>query len=73
MELLHSADFWIGLVKIVWINIILSGDNAVDSCARIHKQISQYSASPRIELAIIGLDSGYHRLNGGIKVRLRNV
>ncbi|MBN9411687.1 MAG: TerC family protein [Burkholderiales bacterium] len=29
MELLSNADFWIGLVKIVWINIILSGDNAV--------------------------------------------
>ncbi|MEI6732686.1 MAG: TerC family protein [Comamonadaceae bacterium] len=29
MELLQSADFWIGLLKIVWINIILSGDNAV--------------------------------------------
>ena len=29
MELLHSVDFWIGLLKIVWINIILSGDNAV--------------------------------------------
>ena len=29
MEFLHSADFWIGLIKIVWINIILSGDNAV--------------------------------------------
>src|SRR3954468_13321601 len=29
MELLYSADFWIGLIKIVWINIILSGDNAV--------------------------------------------
>jgi YjbE family integral membrane protein len=29
MELLQSADFWIGLAKIVWINIILSGDNAV--------------------------------------------
>ncbi len=29
MEFLHNADFWIGLVKIVWINIILSGDNAV--------------------------------------------
>ena len=28
-QLLHSADFWIGLVKIIWINIILSGDNAV--------------------------------------------
>ncbi|RYX94113.1 MAG: TerC family protein [Comamonadaceae bacterium] len=26
---MHSADFWIGLVKIIWINIILSGDNAV--------------------------------------------
>ena len=29
MEFLNSADFWIGLVKIIWINIILSGDNAV--------------------------------------------
>src|SRR4051794_7736943 len=29
MELLQSIDFWIGLVKITWINIILSGDNAV--------------------------------------------
>lgn len=29
MELLQNADFWIGLIKICWINIILSGDNAV--------------------------------------------
>ena len=29
MEMLQSVDFWIGLVKIIWINIILSGDNAV--------------------------------------------
>ncbi|NCA00106.1 MAG: TerC family protein [Betaproteobacteria bacterium] len=29
MEMLQSADFWIGLMKIIWINIILSGDNAV--------------------------------------------
>ncbi len=29
MEFLQSTDFWIGLLKIVWINIILSGDNAV--------------------------------------------
>ena len=29
MEMLHNVDFWIGLLKIVWINIILSGDNAV--------------------------------------------
>ena len=29
MEWLDSADFWIGLLEIVWINIILSGDNAV--------------------------------------------
>ncbi|QNP58612.1 TerC family protein [Paenacidovorax monticola] len=29
MEFLSTADFWIGLLKIVWINIILSGDNAV--------------------------------------------
>ena len=29
MEFLQSPDFWVGLVKIIWINIILSGDNAV--------------------------------------------
>jgi len=29
MDLLASAEFWIGLLKITWINIILSGDNAV--------------------------------------------
>ena len=29
MEAMLGADFWIGLFKIVWINIILSGDNAV--------------------------------------------
>ncbi|MEI7786383.1 MAG: TerC family protein [Betaproteobacteria bacterium] len=29
MELLQSTEFWIGLLKIIWINIILSGDNAV--------------------------------------------
>ena len=29
MEMLQDADFWIGLIKIIWINIILSGDNAV--------------------------------------------
>jgi len=29
MEFLQTTDFWIGLLKIIWINIILSGDNAV--------------------------------------------
>ena len=29
MDFLSGPDFWIGLVKIIWINIILSGDNAV--------------------------------------------
>ena len=29
MEFLSDANFWIGLMKIIWINIILSGDNAV--------------------------------------------
>ena len=29
MEMLQTAEFWVGLVKIIWINIILSGDNAV--------------------------------------------
>jgi len=29
MELLQDPEFWVGLLKIIWINIILSGDNAV--------------------------------------------
>jgi YjbE family integral membrane protein len=29
MEFFNSPDFWLGLGKIIWINIILSGDNAV--------------------------------------------
>lgn len=29
MEMLYTPEFWIGLMKIIWINIILSGDNAV--------------------------------------------
>ena len=29
MEFLQTREFWIGLMKIIWINIILSGDNAV--------------------------------------------
>jgi YjbE family integral membrane protein len=29
MEALLTADFWIGIFKIIWIDVILSGDNAV--------------------------------------------
>ena len=29
MDWLYRLDFWLGLLQIVWINIILSGDNAV--------------------------------------------
>ena len=29
MELFNNPEFWVGLIKIIWINIILSGDNAV--------------------------------------------
>lgn len=29
MDMLQSSQFWIDLIKIIWINIILSGDNAV--------------------------------------------
>jgi YjbE family integral membrane protein len=29
MDIAITADFWIGLAKIIWINVILSGDNAV--------------------------------------------
>ena len=28
-EVFTGPDFWIGLLKIIWINIVLSGDNAV--------------------------------------------
>ena len=29
MDMLQNPEFWVGLLKIIWINIILSGDNAV--------------------------------------------
>jgi YjbE family integral membrane protein len=29
MEMLATAAFWIGLGKIIWVNLLLSGDNAV--------------------------------------------
>ena len=29
MDFLQTSEFWLGLLKIIWINIILSGDNAV--------------------------------------------
>src|SRR5438093_113696 len=29
MEMLVSHEFWVGLLAIIWINILLSGDNAV--------------------------------------------
>jgi YjbE family integral membrane protein len=29
MEMLATHEFWIGLLKIIWINLLLSGDNAV--------------------------------------------
>ncbi len=29
MEMLASHEFWIGLLKIIWVNLLLSGDNAV--------------------------------------------
>jgi YjbE family integral membrane protein len=29
MEMLASAAFWVGLGKIIWVNLLLSGDNAV--------------------------------------------
>lgn len=29
MEMLSTPDFWIGMLKIIWINLLLSGDNAV--------------------------------------------
>lgn len=46
MAYLQSTEFWIGLVKIVWINLILSGDNAVviAMAARALPQHQQRSA-----------------------------
>lgn len=29
MDLVYSSDFWVGLLKVIWVNILLSGDNAV--------------------------------------------
>ena len=28
-EMLSAPEFWIGLLKIIWVNLLLSGDNAV--------------------------------------------
>lgn len=28
-DMLATAEFWIGLLKIIWVNLLLSGDNAV--------------------------------------------
>jgi len=29
LEMLATPEFWIGLLKIIWVNLLLSGDNAV--------------------------------------------
>jgi YjbE family integral membrane protein len=29
MEMLSTPEFWLGLLKIIWVNLLLSGDNAV--------------------------------------------
>ena len=29
MEMLATHEFWVGLAKIIWVNLLLSGDNAV--------------------------------------------
>src|SRR3954468_3049132 len=29
MDILFHPEFWIGLLKIIWVNLLLSGDNAV--------------------------------------------
>ncbi len=52
MELLQSLDFWIGLLKIIWINIILSGDNAVVIA------LAARSLEPRRQRQAILLGSG---------------
>lgn len=52
MEMLGGADFWIGLVKIVWINIILSGDNAVVIA------LAARSLSPDLQKKAVFLGSG---------------
>ena len=41
MDMLQDSDFWIGLIKIIWINIILSGDNAVVIALAARSQIGR--------------------------------
>ena len=52
MEMIQGTDFWIGLVKIVWINIILSGDNAVVIA------LAARSLSPDLQKKAVVLGSG---------------
>lgn len=52
MEMMQGTDFWIGLVKIVWINIILSGDNAVVIA------LAARSLSPDLQKKAVVLGSG---------------
>src|SRR3954469_15040125 len=63
MEFLHflgSAEFWLGLGTIIWVNIILSGDNAVVIAlaarslpARQQKQAILWGAGAAVVLRIV--------------------
>ena len=63
MEFLNTADFWIGLVKIVWINIILSGDNAVVMPSR---NANRPSVMPNVATAPVSVRSQVRRASSVI-------
>jgi YjbE family integral membrane protein len=71
MEMLQNADFWIGLMKIIWINIILSGDNAVviALAARSLPEHQQRQVVLRIALTVVAaalLELSFLQIIGGI-------
>src|SRR5438477_8943460 len=60
VEMLSSPEFWIGLGVIIWVNIILSGDNAVVIAlaarslpARQQKQAIFWGAGAAVVLRIV--------------------
>ena len=65
MEMLSSTEFWIGLGKIIWVNIILSGDNAVviALAARSLPLHQQKKAVAWGAGAAVGIDRKSTRLN----------
>jgi len=51
MDFATGPDFWIGLLKIIWINVVLSGDNAVVLRIALTVVAVQLMALPFLQIA----------------------